>query len=203
MKERLIRLLWLAPTLISLAYFAFWACAPAAYLAPPLAADGPRGLVGIAAVYSHENFTTTEDTIRPDGLDGQVWFQRRFKRVGFGLQAAAGQSAYLGGGASFQVHVLDRPRFRLAADVQGGVFYAGMALPMVTNLTPELEWYVAPWASFRAGKVLRLPTGLRYWIPDGPMLSVEAGGAALTDTGDFDQYEVWGAAAVGFPLLRP
>ncbi len=202
MKARLLRLLWLAPTVISIAYFAFWACAPAAYLDPPLAASGPRGQIGGGAVYSTSLPKRQASGERPDGLDGQLWFQRRFDRLGFSVQLAAGQSALLSAGGSLRVYLLDRPRFRMATDVQAGLVYAGAALPMVALLTPDLEWYIAPWASLRAGKILRLPTGLRYRTPLGASFSLEAGAAALQDNGEADEVEVWGALGVSFPLLQ-
>lgn len=204
MKARLIRLLWLAPTLLSVAYFAFWACAPAAYLDPPLAKSGPQGVVGAAAVYSNESLPSKEeDSYRPDGFDGQLWFQRRFERLGFGLTAAVGQSALISGGGYLRLHLVEEPHFRMATDFQLGGVFVGVALPMVRQINADLEWYVAPWLSMRAGQVLRLPTGLRYWTPGGgAVLSVEAGGAAVRDDFSANRFELWGALAVGIPLFR-
>lgn len=204
MRDRLVRLLWLAPTVLSIAYFAFWACAPAAYLDPPLAANGPRAVIGAAGVYSDRAVVGNSESAygRSNGGDGQMWFQRRFKSVGFSVQAAVGQTALLSGGGTFRIHVLDQPRFRMASELHAGGVYFGAALPMVANLTSDLEWYVAPMASMRSGNVLRLPMGLRYAFPDGPVLSLETGAAGLRDSGDVDQLELWGSLGIGFPLLR-
>lgn len=202
MRNQLVRLLWLTPTVLSVAYFALWACAPDAFLRPPLSPQGPDRALGGAAVISHSQSISEAPAPGPEsGMGGQFWYQRRWSHVGFGIDLAWGSEG-LAVGSYFRVHLVETPRMSLALDLQGGFAYAGIALPVVLRFGRGVEAYTAPGYLLRRDGALRLPVGVLVEADDALTLIAEGGAGIGTIDGKYDRLSKWGALGLGFPYGR-
>jgi hypothetical protein len=192
------------PSVLAAAYFALWACAPTAFLRAPLEPGGPRGAIGGAVVVSGmahgELAGASHSTDGFVGADGQLWYQQRYRRVGFGADLAVGQAAFLSTGGYFRAFLTESPRHTLALDVNLGLRYAGWGLPFALHFANGISAYAGPSVSMREGPAIRLPIGMRLHLSEHVDLTTEAGLAALSPGNGTDDVQAWGALGLSFPF---
>ncbi|GDX78391.1 hypothetical protein LBMAG42_02020 [Deltaproteobacteria bacterium] len=151
------------------AYFALWACAPAASMRPPtLDLDAPHeiGLAGVAT-------TNNGATFAPDA---QLWYEQRVgKKFSVGGTLFGGATGLVGVGALGRWHAVELDRFRLGVDFEGGFLYAAVGVPMAYRLLGDWWLYTSPSAGLRMNGLARLPVGTQFGIGEHVRISVEGG----------------------------
>lgn len=162
------RLLQLGSVLAS-AWYALWACAPAATMRPmTLDMDTPNefGLAGSVTQFVGAPETCADDLFGCSaGFDGQIWYQRRFlERFSFGGTIFGGESSNLGAGVFGRFHWLETDRFRLGTDLEGGFLWGAVGVPFSVRLVGNLWVYTNPSVGMRLAQSARFPLGVAYGI---------------------------------------
>lgn len=176
MKPASRRLLQVLTVVVS-AYYALWACAPAAAFRPMTTEIGEHEIgLGGSYVGAHSETPTTGGLSPFVGFNGQLWYQHRFtERFSFGGSLYAGQTSLIGAGLYARFHLLETDRWRLGADVEGGWLYGGVGMPVSFRLVDELWLYSNPSLAARYGQSARLPIGIAWGVTDAFWLQVEGG----------------------------
>ncbi len=181
--RRLVQLLTVAVS----AYYALWACAPAATMRPMtldldqpnefgLAASGTSGM-GDGRGCANELFGCR------GGFNGQLWYQHRFnERFSLGGTVFGGQTSLVGAGVLARLHWVELDRFRFGTDLEGGFLWGAVGLPVSVRLVDDLWLYSNPSVGARFYQSARFPLGLAWGVTD--------------------QFWIQGEAAWGFDLLN-
>ncbi len=162
-----------ALTVVVSAYYALWACAPAATLRPMTLDVGEHEFGLGAAVTGPTGDGTgcgTELLVCQGGLNGQLWYQHRFgERFSLGGTIFGGQSSFVGAGVQARFHWVETDRFRFGTDLEGGWLWAAAGLPVSFKLLDahDLWLYSGPSFGFRSMQPLRVPLGVAWGIQDG------------------------------------
>lgn len=157
-----LRALLMIPTSWAVAYFVFWACAPAAVMPPPLPnLTGLNNEAGLVVTGGYPSFNG--NTVVPIAPNAQLWYNRElshdltFQVVGFG-----GYSSIVGAGIGLRYMPVQSPRFRLGFEAQAGWLYGRLGMPVAISLSPgdKLWFYTDPSVQLAATGVIRIPVGL-------------------------------------------
>ena len=178
-----LRALLLVPTSWAVAYFVFWACAPAAVMPPPVPnLSGKTNEWGVAVTAGYPSLNG--NTVMPIAPNAQLWYNRALsdkltlQTVGF-----LGYSSIAGAGIGLRYMTVQAPRFRLGFEAQAGWLYARLGMPVAVSISPgdKLWLYTDPSLQFAATGVVRIPVGLAI---RGKRLTwnVEAGVDPLTES---------------------
>ena len=169
-----------ALTLAVSAYYALWACAPAATMRPmTLDLDRPNEF-GVAA--SATEALGAEDTRGclsaplqcQGGFDGQLWYQHRFnQRFTLGGTVFGGQTSLVGAGVLLRFHWVELDRFRFGTDLEAGFLWGAVGLPASVRLVDDLWLYTNPSVGVRFVEGARLPLGLAWGAPDNLWIQAE------------------------------
>lgn len=146
------------------AYYALWACAPAATMrAPiPLTPDNPNELaLGFAATSGLEESTTSYGNTH--GLDVQAWYLRRLgEHAQIGGTLFGGQTSLLGTGFLGRFPIVTRDRFTFGVDVEAGWLWLATGVPMAWRVGDDLWFTTEPSVGWRFNNTFRLPVGLGF-----------------------------------------
>lgn len=146
------------------AYFALWACAPAATMrAPiPMSAEDPNEIaLGFAATTGPEPALTS--FANNHGLDAQAWYLHRFgTHAQVGGTLFAGQTGLLGAGVLGRFPLRTTDKFTFGVDVEGGLLWVATGVPMAWNLGGNTWIYTEPSVGWRFDNTFRLPVGIGF-----------------------------------------
>ncbi|MDP2314212.1 MAG: hypothetical protein Q8P41_15015 [Pseudomonadota bacterium] len=178
-----------ALTLLVSAYYALWACAPAATMRPmTLDLDQPNEF-GLAAsgtdrLGTGDRGCSSEIFLCEGGFNGQLWYQHRFnERFSFGGTIFGGQTSFVGAGVQARLHWVELDRFRFGTDLEGGFLWAALGLPVSVRLVDDLWLYSNPSVGARFVQSARFPLGVAWGINEHIWVQGElAWGFDLIDT---------------------
>ena len=198
----------LAVALLATAYFALWACAPAATLAPQLYNGAERrSEVAVAATYSSALDGRASSLFVggcPHAVDGQISWSRQLGHWDVGATAFGGTGSAVGAGGFGRYRVVDTPRGQVGVQFAGGWLWAALAVPMSVAVTDQVWIYTAPNFGYQLG-FLRLPLGIAIRIEDAISLYLEGGfrtnsiaPTSSSPVGSAIENAVSGSAGVGF-----
>ncbi len=137
-------------------------------------------------------------------IDGLANFSKRFSKVPWfeiGSSLYGGSNGPAGAGLTMRFHALQNRKFRLAVDVDGGLLYASLALPLSLRIWDRLWLYFNP--TLRGSRMtwgLGLPLGLSIQLSPQWWLNIAGGIHALPwipDSKDLSLYS-YGALGVTF-----
>lgn len=160
------------------AWFALWACAPAAATRPITGSMDEPNEVGGGVNYS----TPLSPSVRcgnelfgcNPGANGQLWYQHRFgERFTLGGTLYGGQTSLFGGGVLARFHLLDSDRVNVGADVNAGWLWADVGVPVAVRVAGPFWVYTEPSVGFRYVQSVRVPLGVAVDIGDHISLSAE------------------------------
>lgn len=176
----------LALNLLALAYFVFWACAPAMSVPPPSPVAIPKREMGAATsvwaapVWRTPYSETGQYQFVYDGWrvdPGLTWW--RWRAIGehsmLGSTAFIGRSGGLGGGFVWRRGLAERSRFWLGFDMGLGAFWVSVSLPVSVLLRENLALYTHPTLTLGNIWPAQVPVGLRWRGPKGWDFSAEVG----------------------------
>lgn len=174
-----VRRLIQALTVVVSAYYALWACAPAATLRPmTLDLEEPNEFGFGATVAVPGTADVTCGTLLGacgTGMNAQLWYQHRFsKRFSFGGTIFGGQTSYFGGGAQARLHWVETDRFRFGTDFEAGFLWTAVGVPLSFRLVDDLWVYTNPSVGYRVVQPARLPVGVAWGVTDTFWLQAEA-----------------------------
>ena len=159
------------------AYFALWACAPAAMLRPPTPmVEGDPNELGVGAMYN----VAIEDTgvlLAQDyavGPGAQIWYSYHFSdKFSMGAVAFGGAPSLLGVGLQARYLPVTNDKIRLGVDLAGGALWGEVGLPFAARLSDRLWLYGAPSVGARTSQMFRFPVGLSIGIGDHVQITPE------------------------------
>ena len=159
-------LLAAAAAALCVAYFALWACAPAATIRPdlPMRAGQSVGIgVGAAAgLIGRSNCRTVALGSATDGCaSGQLWVH--FEPTDWfqlGVVGFAGDVNGAGAGPYARFRLVTEDNVRMAIDVSGGLAWFAGGLPIALRVSDALWVYTEPSVGMRIFNAGRLPVGL-------------------------------------------
>ncbi|MDP2306165.1 MAG: hypothetical protein Q8P18_09055 [Pseudomonadota bacterium] len=166
--RRLVQLLTVAVS----AYYALWACAPAATMRPltldldqpnefGLAASGTQRLGDESRACTNELFSCA------GGFNGQLWYQHRFnERFSLGGTIFGGQTSFVGAGVLARLHWVELDRFRFGTDLEAGFLWGAVGFPVSVRLVDDLWIYTNPSVGARFIQAARLPLGLAWGVTE-------------------------------------
>ncbi len=176
------RLLQVLTVAIS-AWYALWACAPAATLRPMTNMDVDGNEFGLVARAGVPQLGSPPDTcggsaLLPcnfgSGYGGEAWYMHRFSRwVSFGGTLFAGSQSLFGVGAQTRFHWIDTENVQFGTDVDVGFVYGAIGLPVAVRLVGGLWVFSAPSFGARQYQPLRVPLGVSWNITPHWGLSAE------------------------------
>ncbi len=178
-----------ALSVVCVAYFALWACAPASTLRPntPMQA-GKTVAAGVSASaalpirrsssFGRGNAVVLCNLGEGDGAacaSGQAWSEVKLsERVTAGGTLFAGTTSMIGAGGYLRYLLTSSATTRVSLGVSGGWLWTEVSLPVSWRLSDALWLYTNPSVGFRALNAVRLPVGLSVDL-GGPRLNVEVG----------------------------
>lgn len=199
--RRLLRL----SCVVASAYYALWACAPAATMRPmTLDLDTPDEFgIGAAATFPTDPTAacTNELFSCEGGFNGQLWYQHRFdERFSFGGTLFAGQTSIVGGGVIARFHWVEIDRLRFGTDLEAGFLWGAVGLPLSVRLVDDLWVYTNPSVGLRFVQPARFPLGVAWGVTDNVWLTAEGAWgfdflSSPTRSGIYDNH--WTAALGG------
>ena len=188
--------------MVCVAYFALWACAPAATVRPDLPmANGKSvgvGVGGTAGLLPRTNCTKLASSTSADGcaaghlwvhIDTGSWFE-------FGVVGFVGDINLLGVGPYARFRLVTEDNFRMSLDASAGFLWFAAGLPMALRVSNGLWVYTEPSVGMRMFNAGRLPLGVAM---DLGMVRVHAELGLGTGTGDvrFDLERMIGYGSAG------
>jgi hypothetical protein len=162
------------------AWFALWACAPAAAMRPMTGSmDEPNEFGGgytYAAPLTDTNRCANDLITCNPGSNGQIWYQHRFgERFSLGGTLFGGQTSLFGGGVLGRFHLLESDRLQLGGDVSLGFAWGELGVPVAVRVAGPVWLYTEPTVAFRLVQPVRVPLGVAINLDDH--FSVAAEGA--------------------------
>lgn len=164
-RKRLLRLLWLAPMTLGVAYFALWACAPMfAAPSPVPVPDGRMHQLGIAggSGFDFPGFNACDDGFfiaQCEGPQLQAYYRSHIKQIELSVVAHGGTMSLVGAGGLIRGYFVDGDA-RLGLSGGIGWLSAQVGVPMAVTIAPRVWLYTEPTvAASRIGAV-RIPLGL-------------------------------------------
>ena len=148
-------------TVVGAAWFALWACAPAATMPiPAMVGDNTNEFaLGVNETVGSETYLG--EFYGPGvGVSGQFWYLHRFGNFNFGGGLFAGQSTLVGGGVSFG-GLFPVGAVEVGFRVSGGWLWADLGVPVTVPLGDHVWLYTEPSVGLR-NRVLRLPIGAGF-----------------------------------------
>jgi hypothetical protein len=181
----LFRLLVVAPAIVGGAYFALWACAPAATLPSPvpMTADRPNELGLSGTAMAGRSLTDSAEAPYLAGTGAIHNYRRLGAAGGLGFSAFGGQINLVGVGVVTRLNLHETDRALVAVQPEVGWMYAALALPLAMRVGDDLWVHTAPSIGYRMLRFGELPIGLTYQSPDGFSLTAEAAVAYGDGTG--------------------
>lgn len=174
-----MRRLALLASILTTAYFALWACAPAsAFRAATPLGEGIQNELGAGASWNQPlvDTSTSSNELVPygPGLSGQLWYQHQFSEwFSLGATLFGGQTNFLGGGVQLRTMPVHTPRFRLGVDLEGGWYWGAVGVPVAVGLSDRVWLYSEPSFRLSTHQVVRMPLGLAWHIDDHFVLEGE------------------------------
>lgn len=167
------------------AWFALWACAPAASLpVPGVMTDAHTSALGAAASYSVVPPSSNDVLGLGSGVNGQFWYAHRFGHLNLGGGLAAGQSSAVSGGAFFGGLYPVGPA-QMGFQVAGGFLWAEVGMPIVLPAGEHAWLYTEPSVGLRRFAV-HLPIGVGFRLGKGfvlaPEVNLQYGASLMTGT---------------------
>ncbi len=169
MKAAPRRALIIVISIVSVGYFALWACAPATTVRPnvPLQANSN---MAVGAGASANRILRAPTSSSSGFLDfcttgtcpaGHIWtYWQLSESFGLSAIAFAGQGTLLGAGLSLRYLLVDDGPLRISADLEGGFLWIGAALPISYRLSDDVAVYTNPSVGFRMQNAMRWPIGV-------------------------------------------
>lgn len=150
---------------VCVAYFALWACAPAATVRPDLPmAQGQTvgiGLSGTRGLIGRENCRDVLLSSASSCAAGQLWLHfEALDWFQFGVVGFAGDVNGAGLGPYGRLRLVTEPNFRMAVDLSAGVAWFAAGLPIAMRLGESLWLYSEPSIGLRIFNAGRLPIGV-------------------------------------------
>lgn len=172
-------------SVVACAWFALWACAPAASLPVPGVLTGAEtSAVGLGANYTAASDSGADVLALGSGVNGQFWYMHRFGHLNLGGGVAAGQSSAVSGGAFFG-GLFPVGGAQLGFRVSGGWLWADVGVPVVVPLGQRAWFYTEPSVGLRRFP-LQLPVGVGFRLGHGfslaPEVNLQYGSGFLTGT---------------------
>lgn len=148
-------------SLVGVAWFALWACAPMSTMPVPGAIGEQENEFAIGGNYTAGSEAYLGEFLGTGvGASGQLSYQHRFGNLHFGGGVFAGQSSLVGGGVFFG-GLFPVGAANLGFQVSGGWLWAEVGMPVTVPLGDVVWLYTEPSVGFRA-RVLRIPVGAGF-----------------------------------------
>lgn len=202
-----------AVSLAVMAYFVFWACAPAATFPPPVPAPGDYNRQwGVAlsgtSVVSPGGCTAGYFAPFNCGADIQAWIHWDVgRRLGIGGTILGGQTSIVGGSVDLRLRLKETETLRTGLSLRAGSMLAQVGGYVAGRPTEKLWLYMHPNAGFSFYAPLELPAGFSWQLSDKWALTGEVGvgfdpfGYASWETDsslDYASRDVMGWMSLGF-----
>ena len=191
------------PTMVGVAYFVLWACAPPAALPPPVPMTGtptmnpqPAGLtqektprtvtgeIGIGAMVG-------VDSLSPEG-GGWSWLSAHIDgqsgSVDLGVVASAQfilEGGAAAGGGYLRVMKKRPSNTQFGVELSGGAFWGRIAFPYMTQRTKNSWLYLSPGATVSLASDVQLPVGIAIETGRLGVVRLEGGAALRISDGFF------------------
>ena len=179
------------------AYYAIWACAPAASFRPITHDLDLPDEVGLGGT-----FVGAPGGVPCYGPGGgfcgpsaAVWIQRRTtERFSVGGTIFAGATTFLGGGLQVRYHLLETDRWRLGADAEAGFLWGAVGLPVSLRLVDDLFLTATPSVGLRIAQPARVPLGIAWGVTDTFWLQAEVARGFYLIPGYVSEDSSWSAS---------
>ncbi len=151
--------------MLCVAYFALWACAPAATIRPDLPMRNGQNVgigLGVASgVLGRANCRNVVLDTASNCTSGQLWAHFEASDwFQFGVVGFAGDVNGAGLGPYARLRLITETDFRMAVDLSAGLAWFAAGLPMAFRLGDALWVYTEPSVGMRIFNAGRLPIGL-------------------------------------------
>jgi hypothetical protein len=193
-RARIWRALVVAPAVVAVTYFAFWACAPALTSPEPVALGDARNgvsfgvsatsIVGMRPVdcVAAGEFTPSTACL---GVDGAISYRRAFRSgTELGVVIGGGMTRIVAGGVLVRHYFVDTDRVRFGLGLQGGWLWAEAGLPMAFRVSENAWVWLMPSGGLRFHGLARLPVGVSVDVSPRTRVSFELAAEDIP-TGNF------------------
>ncbi len=148
-------------SLVGVAWFALWACAPMSTMPIPGAIGEQKNEFALGGNYTGGSGTYLGEFYGSGtGASGQLSYDHRFGKFNFGGGIFAGQPTLVGGGVFFG-GLFPVGAVNVGFQVSGGWLWADLGVPVTVPLGDRIWLYTEPSVGIRS-HVLRLPVGAGF-----------------------------------------